>query len=508
VSANKKNTSLLHFFDDYGKKEKTQVSVKSIINKIQKYEYSDDIKQLLLHIDSNKIDIFEKPTDNEDDKYMHTLETRIFIPWLVEKFIVFSQEKGKNNITINDIKVLHNDFNKLGDMKDKRVSLKDMHLYNAIMFLICSEQLELQEGDFKNRALRIYKLFHDCTTSQKIIHDILHMDFDKFITLSRYIYIYLIEIDSTIEIDIKNFKKFVLNASHTIQEVDINNFLDYITIDIKCFKEQYNTIRSDAEKHTAISFEEQTSIDRYFPKISFFYPLYKDNNGKIYLTSITALEEFLKFNGVYYDIAENKIEKDYRQKYLGGLIEKYVLNIIKDFIQTNNIQEYKLINSEKYRVERNEFETPDIVFEMEECAIFIECKTSAFNLIKSIHHFKKDIADRIKEGLQNSQENVDRYLKHQNSFDSKTIYKFLMYFSVQHWSLIPVANFIPKTDFIITDISVIEVLFEIDAKQLREALDSYTDIKISLREHLLRFCESDDKTDKEFEGIIRKHIKN
>lgn len=329
------------------------------------------------------------------------LTTKIYLPYLIEKFIVYGSNKpiSKRDISTQDFRSLYNDANNL-----KGVELKEGEVFARLFFFMGYEQFSLQEDDSIRRLYRFKKLFEGCFITKQIADSIFSMDLDKFLVLLYAFLAYLNKSTFTmVNVDVNEFKKFVINPLNGFSEQDIDCFIDYLTISHQEFKKQYFNLRRVDGKtsNDLLSYDKQSKIDKTLPKISFFYPLYKDEiTHNIYISSYTAITQFLRLDRVYYDIVENKIEKDYKSKYLGPLIEKYVKNIIDQFIIKHTAEPKMSVKiGEKYHIGRNEFSEPDLIFETEKSIFIIECKTSAFNLIQTLHNFSKDASSSIERDL-------------------------------------------------------------------------------------------------------------
>lgn len=502
------------FSQDFGKKTKIDVNIKTVINKVKKFSYSDKIKFFLLSLNnpflSNKSSIF--PFISNMELPHQEFVTQVFTSWIIEKFIVFGDNNGKEELLKKEFIDIYNDHRSL---KDIELSDENIFLSN-LFFMLYQEQITLQEKNYDENFLRIKNLFEDCEISQNIIKNKLGMDLGKFYSLCCALLVFLGRENKTkFILNIEEFKKFVMINNNGISDVNVKNFIEFLTISIDDFKKEYFEIRKN-RNGSILTYESQTKIDKYLPKISYLAPLYKDNNEIIYITSFTALKEFLKMDRVYYEIVEKNSIKDYKSLYFGKLIEKYVRKTIKKFLIENNIQEkqYLMIGSDyKYKVNRNEFESPDIVLELNDFIIVIECKTSAFHLIKSIHSFNKNISNQIQEDLNKSKTNLDRFIKHKK-YENKKIFKFLMYFNAKNISLSAIADFLKEKEFLIVDISVIEILFQIEKEKMIIALNDYfvniniNDKPLSLKDHLLSYASKNRSSEvkNESEKIIRKEL--
>ncbi len=443
-----------------------------LIKLIKKYNYADKVRYKLLAIDSyadfkdlqGSINFF-----NDEHAYN---KTKIYFSYLLEKFIVFNTVAGKRTIENNKIFKIFNLTNQLGlGTYTKELTLE------KLSFLIDYEQIRFQYDNNKNLQYRYLKLFSNNDTTKEIINLVLKMSLDKFIVLSLSFVLFIRNSKKvSIKFDIEKFKYFILKGQNSFTKNDINNFIQYISIDKQSFIKKYYTIRkinfNDDEE--ILSDELLKEVDRYLPKVSFYYPIIIENNN-YYISSYTAIIEFLKLERVFTEISENKdIDKNYRSDILGKkLIEEYVKNEANVFQEKYKI-DLKIHGGQVYNVSKNKFDEPDCILETSNYIIFIECKNSISHLIKSIQNFDDKIKNRISNDLKTSDDNINRYLQNHTSAANKKIYKFLMYFNVTPISIANLKfNLFPKNDFILTDIGSVELLFRTDCKDLSQIINEY-----------------------------------
>ena len=110
------------------------------INKfVAKYSYNDNIKKVLLQYDAsaniklNNNNFFEL---TNKDEFQKTNLTKIFFPYMIEKFIVYRKETGKKSIENNAIYKIFNMANKIYD---------DELTYEKLVYLIDKEQIRFQD---------------------------------------------------------------------------------------------------------------------------------------------------------------------------------------------------------------------------------------------------------------------------------------------------------------------------------------------------------------------------
>lgn len=448
------------------------------INKfVAKYSYNDNIKKVLLQYDASaniklNNNFFEQ---TNKDEFQKTNLTKIFFPYMIEKFIVYSKETGKKSIEDNAINKIFNMANKIYD---------DELTYEKLVYLIDKEQIRFQDKNHLQLRYRYINLFLNDDTSLQIIKHIFKMDLNQFILLylSFTLFIYKFR-KIEIYLDTVKFKQFCLNGDFKFSEQNIDDFLEYISISKKDFQDKYFLLRKEEcdISRDLLSNEKLSKVDKILPKLSFFYPLIKEDT-KYYFSSYTAIFEFLKLERVFTDISENKdIDKKYKRDILGKkLIEEYTRNqalVFKNNHKNMNIKVYGGLEYEhkNLRKQNKKSDEPDVIFETDDFYIFIECKNSISHLITTIHNFGDKIKDRIKKDFDKSETNINKYIEqHDINNTNKKIYKFLMYFNATPVSISELKFDIFKdSDFILTDISSIELLFRVIEQKLDDVIDAY-----------------------------------
>ena len=476
----------VHYLKAMNKPHITSTNLKTLVNRVRKYDYSIEINTILLKIDAyanldtdDYIDYFK---DLQNEPFVRALYTKIFLPYLTEKFIIFQNIKGQKTISKSELNQLYNDFNNMSTVEQKN----DGTFISELFFYIGNEQIPLQERDYQHRLFRFYKTFKFRNDIDDEVLAILSMSMEKFTILCWALYAYIHKIKKIkIVFNTDSFKKFVLNADNDYSEENLESFIKYISLPIEQFKNEYLKLRKIDfdENNNLLSYDEQSKIDKFLPKISFYYPFYiKDNN--YYITSFTSIVQFLRLERVYNEISEQLIANN-KTNLLGKSIESYVKNEIENYKVSNSISG-SVFGGKEYKPNRKlKFDEPDVIFETDEYMIIIECKTSAFHLIKSLHSFKREVSNRIENDLEKSIKNVDDRYLHYNPTQKK-IYKFLMYFNASPIMLNSLKfELFDNTDFILTDISSIENLFRISEKSLSTVIDNFLDALSKHQTHSL-----------------------
>jgi len=250
-----------------------------------------------------------------------------------------------------------------------------------------------------------------------------------------------------------------------------------------------------------------TYLDRYLPRVSYWYPLIKVED-KIMLVSYTSLLQFMKFDRLYSLIYHNEDITDFKSKIHGHCVSDY----IREYA-IKKAPEAKIYGDKEYTVRRNKYDEPDIIIEFETYVLIIEAKSKPFDIVKALADFDNYNFHRINDDRDKSIRNIDRYLKHINPFENKKIYRFVSYFFEHPVMLSAMEDITELERIIITDVSSIENLLSIKSKGYNEVIEDF----LVLREKndtssLSQFClshyaEEVNKYDSEFDDFIKSFLR-
>lgn len=350
------------------------------------------------------------------------------------------------------------------------------------MFSISNEQMIFQDRNLEQYFYRTLTIFKNCEISRILIKKQIGLELEEILLFYRLIFIYITNSQNIIcDFSIRNFEKFVLSYNlKDISQEKITNFLNFILIDINEFKKQYFQFRSLENK--LISYDKLNEIDKYLPKISFYYPLIKVQDDIFRLTSYTALNQFMHLERLFNFISEEK-ENNYKSKVFGSLLENYITTLAIEFKEYHhlNINIYSQINQNmSYVVGKNRYDLPDVIIETDDCIIFIESKTSAFNIKNALINFNENDFSNIVEAIDKSKKNIDRFLLYNplniKNLQTKKIYKLICFNIVNSAMLASLkhSDFMDFEDIVLTDLQSLELLFNIQNKNnLNEILSDY-----------------------------------
>lgn len=478
-------------------------SLKELINIINKYAYSEEIHQILLALDAFSNNLIDSPPKVFNINYksmktidlqVHKLMQKINITYLIEKYLVYEKATGLKRIDTNEIV-------KATNIISRQSTFKKDNLLNELFFYLSYEQFSLQDNIFIIDYYRIVNIFQHSQDALKLIEKRFGLDIFKLISL-HYMLVTLIFDSKTpsIRYSIKGFKNKLLKSVNNITEEEIDIFLNNLLITNEEFKNKHLYFRykknskgdillCEKNKPISMNWEEQSPIDRSFPKISYSYPLLLDNNETMILTSYTALKESLKLERY---IREINLIPNFRGNYFGPLLEKYIGKIFTEFYKENN--DVKIYGNEQYYIRKDRFDAPDVIIETKDYIIFIESKTSAFNLEKALKNFSDEEYKKYFEDIEKSSKNIQRYLDENSHLKTKKIYKFISFIVPQSAMVSSLPNDKKKiydidNDLIITDLNSLEALTSLFEKDIIKVIDSF--ITGDTFNTLYHFCQTE-----------------
>lgn len=422
---------------------------------------------------NNTLDFFK-----HKEEILKPLMVKRFFSNILEKYVVFSKSSNKDVLSEIDLRIYHDMIvnSSTPDFKDNFLSY--------LMFNIANEQMIFQERNVNFYIFRILSIFENCLESKKRFFDFVGIELEKFMILVWILYvIFMTESKAILRIDKKTFKKnlekdFIKNIS----EKEVEVFFEFIAVSKEEFVKKYQFFRQDGNGKL-VSYEKLNVIDKFLPRVSYYYPFIKSENNDdfIHLVSYTALEQFIHFERIFEIIINNEIK--YRSGTFGDLLEKYIYNLFLYFnkYQTDILNVYSLGNKQYDALKKGATKNyPDVIVEGEEYILFIESKTSGFNLKKVLHDFKKENFKSLQEAIDVSHKNIENFLIYNplriDNLSEKKIYKFISFNTVSSTMLtsLHMADFIDTKDFKLIDLSSIELFTHIkDNIKISDVLDEY-----------------------------------
>jgi hypothetical protein len=491
-------------------------TVKQLCKKLEKYYYDESAHLMILKLDAKcnshlikdgEIPKFLKIKDNDLD--IKTFAFQLFIPYAIDKLIVYSRTKNKNKISSQNIIELYNTFINAGDIK-----LKDENDFlNKVFFYLGFEQMSIQDSSstFTNME-RIVKLYNKYPVVNEFLFAKYKLDLEKICVLYWGLFSFLVH-NKKVKMIFKSIEfKNYLSTLNIIDENDIENFLKYITIDTNRYKNEYFRIRTNLSTNKNLEYSKLQEIDKFLPKVNHWYPILKIDNNTFTLLSYTSLIESLNLDRLYSEIYNNKFIPDFKSLIHGNGINNYVKNFIKDYSRAK-----KVFGDEEYYIKRDQYHSPDIIVEYNSFIIIIEMKSKPFNLLDAFHNYDTYNFNKIIKDITKSKKNIQRYLDNVNSFLNKKIFKFIVYFfehpillATRERSLI---DELKVNDIILTDIQSLELFFKYKKLDLDIVLENYVKSRNNYdTSDLYSFLKKDfeEKEFKEsdfFKCIMKKHFK-
>lgn len=483
--------NLSDIFDNVGKKEHYFTRYKSLVNFLKDIKFDDKSHLQLLKADTyghsnlidDGVDFFKEFYGFEIS--MEQLMYGLFIPYVMEKMIVFSDEKGREVLFLqNNISKLYNTFNELNNFSK---SSEGEFSLGKFMFMMSYEQMYIQENSHTSDMLRLINLYKDLPEVDDLIKEKFGLSFNMLIFFHWILFAYIIRNRKTaVSFSISDFTAFATGSNDfkvSVQEVEL--FLEYVLVSEEEFKEKYFHIRKDKATGEFISYERMTYLDRYLPRISYWHPLIKIGD-KMMLVSYTSFLQFLKFDKLYSFIYHNDYIPDFKSKIHGHCVSDYIRDYARK--QVSNADVY---GDEEYYIKRNKVQAPDIIIEFDTYVLMIEAKSKPFDIVKALTDYDNYDFKKIETDRRKSIKNIDRYLQHQNSFDGKKIYRFVCYFFEHPVMLSDMDDIDDLNRIMITDVVSIENLLSIKSKNSDEVLEEFLE---SRKKHdtstLSHFCIS------------------
>lgn len=503
--------NILKLFENHGKKENVFKQYKTLVNFIKKINFYDKSHYQLLSADAYaNSNLIDDGVDYFDKFYGFKLNIdhlmyKLFIPYIMEKLIVLTNDSGREPLFLqNNMSKIFNSFNELNNFAKTggKFSL------GKFMFMMSYEQMYIQENSYTKDILRLKNLYKDSAEVDDFIKGRFGLSFNKLIFLHWILFAYIIRNKkTTIYFSIADFKAFSTGRTEfSITTEEIDSFLEYVLISEQEFKDKYFDIRKDKQTGAFISYERMTYLDRYLPRVSYWYPLIKDED-KIMLVSYTSLLQFLKFNRLYSLIYHNEDIANFKSRIHGRCVSDY----IREYA-IKKAPEAKIYGDEKYTVGRNKYDEPDIIIEFETYVLIIEAKSKPFDIVKALSDFDNYNFHKIDGDRDKSIKNIDRYLKHINPFEGKKIYRFVSYFFEHPVMLSDMENTTDLEKIMITDVISIENLLSIKSrghdKILEEFLASRKKNGTSSLSHfcLSHYSEELSRDDSEFGDFVKSFL--
>ena len=477
----------------------------AVLLSIDKYgAFGDGVN---IYLDVNKFTGEAKSIRPETDRLM----TKLFTAYLLEMYVCYAD--GDFEIFIDTA------YWKTRQPKSAARSIaslvKIQRLYNDIyaeshgtlspianlMLPIAHEQIEMQEG-YERYLNRFYNIYGSNEEINEIFKARFGISLKTYMALSWGVFTYVFQKKPTFDSD--ELMAYLSSTKASSDELEI--FLGMISLSREELKNKYESYRKN-EDGKYLEWNQRSAVDKCLQKVSFFYPLIKTGN-KYILVSYTAMQEFLKFHGLYRAMTSEI--KDFKSIYSGALFENYVRAMAQKYSDENMLNA-KIYGDEEYYISKKESRRePDVIFETDDYVLIIECKTSPYspNLVKNLDPKYMYIG----QGIDKSIKNIEDFLTYRaKALDAKRIIKLVVFYEGIHMAFSLLKKEIDELskgyDINVIDVDTLELLLAEYSKPIPDILDEYTEFEktnsTNLNSYLRGLITSDACLEDE-ENIMRK----
>lgn len=366
---------------------------------------------------------------------------------------------------------------------------------------ITHEQIEIQEG-YERYLNRFYKIYGSNEGINEIFKTHFGIGLKTYMALAWGVFAYTFY--KKIAFDSDDIMVYL--SSTKVEKCEVEIFLSMISLNREELKNKYESYRKN-DDGVFLDWNKRSAVDKGLQKVSFFYPFLKTGN-KYALVSYTAMQEFLKFHGLYRVMTSDI--PDFKSKYSGPLFEDYVRAMAQKYSNDNGL-DAKIYGDAEYLISKKEpRKEPDMIFEMDDYILIIECKTSPYspNLVKNLDPSYLYIG----QGIDKSIKNIEDFLLHRTSdIEGKRIVKLVVFYEGIHmaFSILKkeIAVLSKGYDIIVIDVDTLELLFTEYLKPIPVILDEYKEFEkinsTNLNSYLRRLITSDVYLEDE-ENIMQK----
>ena len=464
-------------------------NLQRLIREVNKLSFSDLNLSVLLEMDKygafgEGINIFLEENRFTKEVYSSRqgtdrLITKLLTSYVLEMYIAFStgdrqlyidkpywmSKQPKYNPKMHLLTSII--FNFYNDFHPKKNLL--LGSIATLLLPITYEQIDLQDG-YENHFNRFFAIYGSNTEINQLYKDKYNISLKRYMALSWGLFAYVFKKN---KFSTSDFIEFMRSTIATHEE--INTFLNLISLTREEFKHRYEIFRKH-DDGTYLDWTDREAVDKALPRISYFYPLIRD--GKTYsLISYTAIQEFLKFKGLYRSMTEGLRDLHFKQRYSGPLFEDYVRQLALKYNMTNKLHA-NIYGDEKYNISKGkEKREPDTIIETDEYIVMIECKTSPFslNLVKYLDAYHLHI---LQKSIEKSVKNFDTFLTYRaKNTVGKKMTKIIVFYEGIHMAFTmlksEIENLSNKTDVFVMDIESLELLLSEYTQPIPNILDCF-----------------------------------
>lgn len=369
-----------------------------------------------------------------------------------------------NHLQISTIYNLYNDFHPK--------KFESLSAIATLLLPIAYEQIDIQDG-YESHFNRFFAVYGSNSEINRLYFEKYGISLKYYMAIAWGLLAYIV--NNKYRFSTNDFIAFM--SSTTSTENEIRTFLYLISLTRAEFKKKYEFFRKH-DDGTYLEWGEREAVDKALPRVSYFFPLIRD--GDVFtLISYTALQEFMKFRGLYRSLTEGLKDLHFKQQYSGPLFEAYVRNMVLKYNINNNL-EAMVYGDEKYYISKGkEKRAPDTIIETDDYIVLIECKTSPFSL-NLVKYLETQYLHNLEESIKKSVINFDTFLSysHKNNCGKK-ITKIIVFYEGIHMAFTMLKEEIKDlsnvSDVFIMDIESLELLLSEYIRPIPEILNGFLD---------------------------------
>lgn len=294
------------------------------------------------------------------------------------------------------------------------------------MLPLNKEQMKIQQNS-THSFNRFYNIFAKDDFISQEFEKQFGIDLHKVSMLSRALFSYVqknIFGNEKIGFKKEGFLSFT-HVLHNISDEEKESFLNFISLSPKDYQTYYLMDRKDSDGEL-YSYEEQEFFDRAIPKISYQFPIIREGNV-YYPISMTSFFHFMRMER-FYRMMTHEIQ-GFKDSTIGPKIETHIRELMQSYLDASSINGNVRGDAKYYPFGKSKSkDEPDAILETDNYVLFVESKSSAFNLklyteMKEVHIF------RFIESIKKSLKNIDIYCEfHKEKLKGKKILNIISFY--------------------------------------------------------------------------------
>lgn len=440
--------------------------IKRFVGEVKKLEFNPYNLGLIFNIDkyghnSTGIDIFPHEKSDGENLAIKKLKTKLFSLYMLEMFI--AEASGKKDLFLdhkhylsmqppyNKIKYvrfsyLYNNYNSISGSAIGEGTSGGLDSSANLLMSTGAEQNDLQVS-YESSYNRFYKIYASNEKVNAIFKERTGTTLKRCVAMAWALMGFMMHIKRRL-FKRDDFIQYL--SSSNIADSEVYTFLSIVSLTRDQFADMHRGFRKKNDG-SWFTYRERMSFDRGLPKITFFYPLLRDGDAFTHLSD-NAYYQFMKMNSFYRYMTENFTDINFKGDYAGPLFEEYAKNVVAQYNDRHEL-DGKVYGDEEYKVKKQLYKKPDIVFETDQYIIFVECKTSPYSL-DLVRQLDPKYMKSLKEGVEKSIANIDRFMLHRATDSRKKTLKLLVFYEENAM----VMSFLEKTIEKITDTKDLHIM--------------------------------------------------